>query len=87
VERDVLLGGLEQLGDFQLAQPDAICLYPEIYPGVAIVGGVNYQAAHAVFPLFVVGSPPVQRRVSMSGMVQLCSTQITIPEQTFIVSM
>ena len=53
VERDVLLGSLERLCDFKLAQPDAIALYPEIDPGLTIVGGVNDQVHHAFFPLVV----------------------------------
>lgn len=51
VQTDVLLGGLEQLGDFQLAQPNAVGLHPEIDPGFAIVGGINNQLAHTFFPL------------------------------------
>lgn len=30
MERDVLLGGLEQLGNFKLAQPDAVGLHLQI---------------------------------------------------------
>src|SRR6218665_4060167 len=49
VEVDILLGGLEQFSDFQLAQPDAIGFHPEVDSGSAILGGVHDQTAHALF--------------------------------------
>jgi hypothetical protein len=50
MQRDVLLGGLEQLGNFQLAQPDGFRLHVQVKTGLSVVAGIQNQAAHALAP-------------------------------------
>lgn len=47
VEGDVLLGGLEQLGDLQLREPHRLPIRPEIQAGAAIGGGIEDEVGHA----------------------------------------
>ena len=50
VEGDVLFGGLEQLGDFKLGQPDGLAVDAQVEPGAAVVRGVQDEFAHGATP-------------------------------------
>lgn len=46
VQRDVLLRGIEELGHFQLREPDGLLLRPQLDLGSTVVRGVENQVGH-----------------------------------------
>lgn len=48
MQRDVLLGGVEQLSHLQLREPDRLLLGPQLDLAAPVFGGVEDQLAHAL---------------------------------------
>jgi hypothetical protein len=55
MQRHILLGALEQLGNFNLAKPDGFCLYPKVEAGLAVIRGIKNQLTNTLPSLVFIG--------------------------------